>query len=174
MVDNDAVASLAEAPLFRELSREEVQSIVGRMERCSLSRGEILFEEGEAGDSLYVLLEGEVSIRKRDPDGQPQELARLSAHSVLGEIALLGRGERNAAAHALSDLALLSLSRDAFRAMLAAGSPAASGLLWNLAQVLSHRLDEVDGELLRLQGGPPDREAEISSLRRRLLTDWDF
>ncbi|HEY1558207.1 MAG TPA: cyclic nucleotide-binding domain-containing protein, partial [Kofleriaceae bacterium] len=70
-----AAATLASTPLFAGLSRESLESLVAELELVTLKAGETLFYEGDPGDALYVIVEGEVAVQA---EGPPRvEMARL-------------------------------------------------------------------------------------------------
>jgi len=78
--------------------------------------GEIVFDEGDTGDSLYMILAGEVEVLKRF-DGQAQVVRTLGPGEYFGEMALLGRHPRSAGTRALSALDLLVLPASDFSAL---------------------------------------------------------
>jgi hypothetical protein len=88
--DSDAFVTAAESALEREISRELMG---GRMspERRTLEEGDILVEQGQAGDELYLLLDGVLAVTV---DGD--EVAEIGPGAILGERASLGDGKRTA------------------------------------------------------------------------------
>ena len=89
------------------------------------------FREGDVGDTLFFVIEGQVRIHRGDA-----ELAVLGARQVFGEMALLDSEPRSATAVALGDVTLLKIQRDDFREILAEKSEIAQGII----QVLTRRL----------------------------------
>jgi len=78
--------------------------------------GEIVFEEGDAADSLFMILSGRVEVLKRF-DSDPQVVRTLEAGEYFGEMALLGRHPRSATTRALTPLDLLVLPGSDFSAL---------------------------------------------------------
>jgi len=78
--------------------------------------GELVFEEGDSGDSLYMIVSGRVEVRKR-VDGQPRLVRELGPGEYFGEMALLGRHPRSASTRALTALDLLVLPGADFAAL---------------------------------------------------------
>ena len=78
--------------------------------------GEVVFEEGEVGESLFMILAGEVEVSKLI-DGEPQHIGTLGAGEYFGEMALLGRRPRSASTRAASTLDLLVLPASDFAAL---------------------------------------------------------
>jgi CRP-like cAMP-binding protein len=97
-----AVRSMPRAPLFSDLSHEAFIELV---ERCPLRRfdaGERIIQQGEPGDSFYVICEGRASVLRED-DGLAHPVAALEAGEFFGEVALLAGGPRTASVYALSE-----------------------------------------------------------------------
>jgi CRP-like cAMP-binding protein len=164
---------LMQVPIFRGLSEQEAASIIEMGEETSIKKGERLFKEGEAGDALYVVLEGSVQVLKKDRAGTEQELAKMGDGSVLGEMSLVaGSANRSASALALSDLNLLRMSSQRFSKLLAANSVAALKVVHNLAQVLSRRLQLMDEKLVDLLD-KGKRKEELAEFQR-ILSNWSF
>ena len=78
--------------------------------------GETVFSEGDTGDSLFMILAGEVEVLKRF-GAEPEVIGRLGAGEYFGEMALLGRQPRSATTRALSALDLLVLPGSDFSAL---------------------------------------------------------
>src|SRR5207344_2912083 len=74
-----------------------------------LPAAEILFREGDPGDALYVIVEGEVAVLA---EGPPRvEMARLGTGSFIGEVALMTDQPRSATVQAVADTELLRIDR---------------------------------------------------------------
>jgi len=97
-----AVRNMPRAPLFSDLSHEAFVELV---ERCPLRRfesGDRILQQGEAGDSFFVICEGRVSVLRED-DGLAHPVAALEAGEFFGEVALLAGGPRTASVYALTE-----------------------------------------------------------------------
>jgi len=97
-----AVRNMPRAPLFSDLSHEAFVELV---ERCPLRRfeaGDRIIQQGEPGDSFYVICEGRVSVLRED-DGLAHPVAALEAGDFFGEVALLAGGPRTASVYALGE-----------------------------------------------------------------------
>jgi CRP/FNR family cyclic AMP-dependent transcriptional regulator len=80
--------------LLDGLAPESADRILAATRRARLSRGEILFREGERGDSVYLIETGKVAVRISTPEGALVTMALLGPGSAVGELALLGDDER--------------------------------------------------------------------------------
>jgi CRP-like cAMP-binding protein len=120
--------------LFQGLDASDLERILGISESVLFEAGEVVFEEGERGDHFYIIVGGEIELRKRAADGS-KKLAILRQGQAFGEMALLNQTPRSASAHALVDSYLLSVSRAAFGQILG-GDTLAVRLLRNLSRAL--------------------------------------
>ncbi len=76
-LSHDTVVDLLDGlDLFASLSDEEVDSLARRVDTVSWEPGTLVFAEGDAGDSCYVIHSGQVKLTRRLADGQPIALAR--------------------------------------------------------------------------------------------------
>jgi len=84
------------------------------MQRRSFERGETIFFKGDPGDTLYVILSGEVKIVLASEDGQESILIVLNDGDFFGEMALFDDKPRSADAVTVNPTTLLALHRDDF------------------------------------------------------------
>jgi CRP/FNR family transcriptional regulator, cyclic AMP receptor protein len=101
--------------LFGGLAPESVDRILATARRVRLSRGEVLFHEGERGESVYLVETGKVAVRISTPEGALITVAVLGPGSAVGELALLGDDDRRTATvQAVEPVAALRLYRRDF------------------------------------------------------------
>ena len=112
-----AAETLASTPLFSGMSQEALEALVAELELVQLAQGQALFHEGDPGDALYVIVEGEVAVQA---EGPPRvEMARLGPGAFLGEVALMTDQPRSATVTALGDAELLRIDRVTLSRVLA-------------------------------------------------------
>ena len=119
---------LRKSPLFQGLSDDELKALLDMAEPVSLRAGEILIKQGEPGDSAYVILNGEFEIQKQTG----QSLIKIDVRNpgdVVGEMALLSRGPRNATVISKTDSETLRIPQEAFERLLESSSTAAIAVL---------------------------------------------
>jgi CRP-like cAMP-binding protein len=85
--------------------------------------GQAVFQEGDRGERLYVITEGEVEVLKRDGRGEITPLRRLGAGDCFGEIALVSDRPRTATVRAVVPTNVLAVDRDAFQALFSTLPP---------------------------------------------------
>jgi uncharacterized membrane protein len=105
------VSLLAEVPLFQLLDADERAALAGLMEQANFPAGYRIFQEGEAGDRMYVVCTGGVELATTDKLGQKLVLTTASRGDLFGELSLLDHGPRTAHATVIEDAELLVLDR---------------------------------------------------------------
>ena len=132
--DMSAVSDgLRSAVLFRGLDDEAAQALSASLDDIRISRGEVLFSEGDSGDRLYFVTEGKVKLGRRSSDGRENLLAILGPGQMFGELSLFDPGPRSATVTAVTDCTLKSLSHDELGQWLDGRPEVARGLLSQLA-----------------------------------------
>jgi CRP-like cAMP-binding protein len=112
-----AQRALAATPLFAGLPSDALEMLVENLSLVPLEAGAELFREGDPGDALYVIVEGEVSVQA---EGPPRvEMARLGAGSFIGEVALMTDQPRSATVSAVQTSELLRIDRGTLARVLA-------------------------------------------------------
>ncbi len=107
--------ALRKVPLFTELSLDRLEAIHQLMHESEYLRGECVVREGDVGDDLFVLLEGELKIYKSHGTADERLLSTLTPVGYMGEIAILDDSVRSATAIASKDSRLLSLGGEPFK-----------------------------------------------------------
>jgi CRP-like cAMP-binding protein len=145
----DRVSVLARSSLFDMLSDDELAAVAGLAGEVRASKGQILFEEGQLGDSIYVLAQGEVEVLGRDSTGAPRTLATLGPQEFFGEMSLIDKEHRSATIRAKSDCELLHLSSENLTAFRRQHRDGFTFIVINIARMLSARLREANQQLAR-------------------------
>lgn len=140
--------ALSENPLFADLRWAELKTIAGFMQGYRAEAGSTIFEEGESGTYLCLLLEGQVDVVKENHDGERRVVASLGPGKTFGEMAVIDGERRSATALAAQASQLAILTRGNFDRLLADFPALASHLVLRLARVMSQRLRVVSGQLV--------------------------
>ncbi|MDO5034867.1 MAG: Crp/Fnr family transcriptional regulator [Actinomycetaceae bacterium] len=109
---------ISQVPLFEGLDEEQQRSLRSKMGQTTLRRGEVLFEEGEPGNRLYIITEGKVKLGHTSSDGRENLLAVLGPGEIIGELTLFDPGPRSTTATAVSPVTLLHLDHADLNAIL--------------------------------------------------------
>jgi CRP/FNR family transcriptional regulator, cyclic AMP receptor protein len=137
---------LANIPLFASVEPRALQALQGRMQRRSFDRGESIFFKGDDGDTLYVIVSGEVKIVLAAPDGQESILIVLGEGDFFGEMALFDAKPRSADAVAIGPTTTLTLHRREFEQFVRENPEVAFPIFRSLTARLrrtTHRLEDV-------------------------------
>ncbi|MEP0940150.1 MAG: ABC transporter transmembrane domain-containing protein [Rhizobiaceae bacterium] len=100
------------------LNDEEHAAILSKFSIETKTMGELLFNEGDAGDCLFIILSGKVRAFHKGSDGKPITLGVLSSGDVFGEMALLGELSRGASVRVSEDAVLAVLDKQDFDGLL--------------------------------------------------------
>ena len=138
---------LATAPLFAGLDETTAELLASAMTTRAVDRGHVVFNEGDTGDRLFIVLDGKVKISRSAADGRENLLAVLGPGEMFGELSLFDPGPRTATATAVTDSALASLDHDDLRPLLLGQPAVAVQLLAALAQRL-RRTNEAMADLV--------------------------
>jgi small-conductance mechanosensitive channel/CRP-like cAMP-binding protein len=111
--------ALSEVDVLAPLSRDELEAITAATRLHFYSRGETIIRKGTDGDSMFVVADGEVSVRNPDDTSVGRrEVARLGPGTVFGEMALFTGEARAADVVALTDVNALEIAKDALAPIL--------------------------------------------------------
>jgi len=135
------------APLFTALAEDSATALKARMVEVKVSKGQVLFNEGDSGDRLYIVTDGKIKLGIKSIDGRENLLAVLGPGEMFGELSLFDPSPRTATATALTDAKLLGLGQEDLNLWLAEHPEVAKHLLRALAQRL-RRTWEAVGDLV--------------------------
>ena len=138
---------MRQAPLFSALTDEDAQALLQRMSKTRIERGDTLFQEGDAGDRLYIITSGKVKLGRKSPDGRENLLAILGPGEMLGELSLFDPGARTATATAVAGTDLVGLSHPELSEFVSTRPEVAMKLLGAIARRL-RRTNEALGDLV--------------------------
>jgi len=134
---------LQEIDLFQPFSDEVKACLSERMESHRLTAGEIIFNQGDVGDSLFILVEGVAGVRVKSAEGGSIEVARLGAGNVFGEMALLTGEDRTATVIAISDIYLFEITKESMAPFIEK-QPEVSNLL---SKILTQRQMQTQSQI---------------------------
>ena len=142
--------------LFAETSEDALSEIAAVFEEMHFEKGQTIFQKGELGSSMYVIVSGQVRVHD-----QEQTLTTLGEHDVFGELAVLNSEPRSATVTALKDTHLLRLDQDPFYEIIEDRNEVARSII----QLLVRRLQRV-----QIQSGQDTSEDDVlSEIHEKLL-----
>jgi CRP/FNR family cyclic AMP-dependent transcriptional regulator len=135
------------APLFTALDDAAATTLRESMTQVKVTKGHTLFKEGDAGDRLFVVVEGKLKLGTSSGDGRENLLSILGPGDMFGELSLFDPGPRTATATAVTDSRVLALANDQVIGWVTAHPQVSLQLLKRLARRL-RRTNEVLADLV--------------------------
>jgi CRP/FNR family cyclic AMP-dependent transcriptional regulator len=132
----ETAALLARLEVFSELEERELREVAQVAVPRSYERGEVIFREGDAGDTCYVVKTGSVSVMREHQDGRVIALAELRPGAMFGELAMFGGETRSATVETLEPTQVVALLSGDFQRLLRAHPSIAVKMLGALAERL--------------------------------------
>ena len=136
----ETVAFLRQVRLFRRIAPQYLEALAGTMRETGLRKGQVLFREGDHGDTMYLVRRGTLIISKAVTGKVDQVLARFGAGEFFGEMALFDRAPRSATVQADTDTTLLALDRQHLEHLIEVNPRAAVEFFEALVHVFIDRL----------------------------------
>jgi signal transduction histidine kinase/CRP-like cAMP-binding protein len=154
------LASLLQSlPVFKDIPQTDLTQIAGQMRRRRLSRGTVIFRQGDPAREFCLLTAGrlELTVQGGDPEAPP--VGVIEAPSWFGELAILTRQPRTATVTAATDSEVWTLSRNRFEAMFSRHPEMGRNLILSLGE----RIQQKDRDFLG--------QSTLAIERARLLND---
>jgi phosphoserine phosphatase RsbU/P len=125
-------------PLLSDLPRNELDHLVATLQVVNLAPGDVLFREGEPGESLYIILEGQLEVILALGTSDERRLAAFGPGEFIGEMSLLIPGRaRTASVRAVEACRLWMMTHNDFDGLLVRQPK----LAYTIVQTLTKRLD---------------------------------
>lgn len=156
MTASELSAWLGRTLIFDGLESEDLDRLASIARESSLQQGDILFEQGDDSDGLYVIIAGLVRVYLTTEDGREVTISLLEDGEVIGEMSLLDGLQRSAGAAALIETKLIFIPRAPFLELLETNGKLARQIILTLC------------ERLRLANAQFD-QAVFHDLRHRLV-----
>src|SRR3954466_11065765 len=137
---------LARSGIFQGVDPEAAEALAKEMDYIDVRKGDVVFNEGEPGDSLYIVLSGKIKLGRRAADGRQNLVSIMGPSDMLGELSLFDPGPRTATATAVTDTRLARLKKSSLRPWLNNRPEIAEQLL----RVLARRLRRTNDALADL------------------------
>ena len=118
MALKDDIALFTQLSIFEGLSEEHLRLLAFGAERRRLEKGHVLFRQGAAADSAFVITAGKLRLTMHSASGSERVLGEAGAGSMLTEIAMIADAERHFTATATEESEVIRISRMLFRRML--------------------------------------------------------
>src|SRR5579863_7151821 len=114
----DVIELLRQVAIFKDLDDGELARVAEVCRTQEFVSGEYIFKEGEPGNRLYLIVEGEVRISRTIPGSGEEALAVLKTGSLFGEMSVFDRSERSTDAISNGGTRCVTISRSDFELLL--------------------------------------------------------
>lgn len=135
----EKVLVLKRVGIFAATPDETLAEVAALLEETPLQPGQTIFEKGDPGDCMYIIVDGEVRVHDGD-----RTLNHLQAGDVFGEMSLLDTEPRVASVTAVADTQLLRLEQEPFYELLEERSEVARGIIQVLSRHLRARVQDLN------------------------------
>jgi len=138
----DYVVELSKVFLFKDMPRDQLRKLATKAREYGLQPGARLFDEGDAGDEIFVIVLGTARVLKNNDAGDAEEVATLASGSYFGEIAFVVDDHvRGASIEMTERSVLLGLKQDDIRELIAGDDTLGLHLYRAIARGLARRLN---------------------------------
>ena len=147
MTPEQTAALLGRLELFGALDGPARLELARRSPQRRFGRGQTILLQGEPGDSMFVLLDGEVRFLVRSNRGEVVELNRHGPPATFGELAVLDGGPRSVSVEAVKESTALVVSRVELVRLVHAHAEVADGLLKTLGALVRRATTQVTNQV---------------------------
>ncbi len=140
MVDPELLSTVE---FFKGFEGQTFSDLVAASERRTFSRGGVIFTEDDQATELFVVASGRIAIANRSLDGRESVVALMERGDLFGDMALFDGLPRSAEARALETSDVIAVPYGPLRDIYETNP----SLLWNVVEMLSHRLRNTDEQL---------------------------
>jgi potassium efflux system protein len=162
----EVLGALGQVPIFENiLSASQLQTLASSCTARQIAAGTTFIRQGEAGKSMFVLLDGAARVTIAMPDGETREVAVLASGDIVGEISLMTGAPRAASVTSLTAMRLLEVTNESMEQLLAAEP----GLLERFSHVLAVR-QLILGEIASTIGQKNKLERDILAQIRKFFS----
>jgi len=142
------VEELQKSRLFEGLIPEEIEMLAEVTQQRKFDQDEVVFEQGDVGDSLYLLVEGSIEVLHKGSDGNEHLITVLDAPEFFGEMSLIDKEYRSATIRAKTEALLLCLTNENLHSFARVYKNGFTLVVINIARVMSARLRETNQKLI--------------------------
>jgi len=135
---------LKDVSIFHGLSEENLRALEEKMILTVYEKGDFIFREGELGQELYILVDGRVTVLKKDHEGREHEIIELEGGSLFGEMSLIDIQKRGASIRVLSETTIAILNYSSLLDVYHDNLELFTKIVLNIAREISRRLRRMD------------------------------
>lgn len=138
--------TLARAGIFQGVDPDAVAALINDMDTVGFPKGTTIFDEGEPGDRLYIIVEGKIKLARHAPDGRENLLSVMGPSDMFGELSIFDPGPRTSSAVCVTDVTCATMDSTMLREWIDNHPEISQQLL----RVLARRLRRTNASLADL------------------------
>ncbi|RJQ77939.1 MAG: cyclic nucleotide-binding domain-containing protein [Desulfobacteraceae bacterium] len=139
---------IMDIPFFAALDSHELAVVARHMNYYEIAAGQVLFKEGEPGDSVCFVVQGALDVYKEaSHSGNPVRIATVTKNRSIGEMAVIDEYTRSATVSARTDSSIVSLTKSGFNAILKENPKVGAVILKKIATLVSMNLRRTSAQL---------------------------
>ena len=138
------VQSLRQVPMFRDIDPARLKLLAFTSERVNFAEGQKFFQQGDAADAAYVVLQGKADVTIDSPGGDIK-VAELGQNAIVGEMGILSDSPRSATIVAAAPTTALRIDKRVFLELLTQFPQMSIAVMRELAA----RLEKMNTQLAR-------------------------
>ncbi len=142
----DTPEILSRAGIFQGVDTEAVNTLISQLDTMTFSRGTTIFEEGEPGDRLFIIIQGKVKLARHSIDGRENLLTVMGPSDMFGELSIFDPGPRTSSAVCVTEVTAAAMDSSMLHDWISQ-HPAISQ---QLLRVLARRLRRTNNSLADL------------------------
>ncbi|EFK55162.1 Crp/Fnr family transcriptional regulator [Corynebacterium genitalium ATCC 33030] len=143
---DDVQETLARAGIFQGVDPAAVTNLIGDMQTETFPRGTTIFDEGEPGDTLYIIIDGKVKLARHAPDGRENLLSVMGPSDMFGELSIFDPGPRTSSAVCVTEVQAATMDSEMLKTWINEHPEISQQLL----RVLARRLRRTNASLADL------------------------
>jgi CRP/FNR family transcriptional regulator len=137
---------LSRAGIFQGVESAAVNTLIEQLESTTFPRGTTIFDEGEPGDRLFIIISGKVKLARHAPDGRENLLTIKGPSDLFGELSIFDPGPRTSAAVCVTEVTAATMDSQMLHDWIQAHPEISEQLL----RVLARRLRRTNNALADL------------------------
>jgi diguanylate cyclase (GGDEF)-like protein len=141
-LNSEIIEFLKYVEIFSSLTEKELEYISHFLDVRDFVEGQIIFREGDRGDSMYILFKGIINTKCKLPDGKNRDIAEFYAGDFFGEMAIFENEPRSATCYGLKPGIVIILTSSILFKLMIHNSKIALKILYNMLGIISQRLRE--------------------------------
>ncbi|AIT60127.1 CRP-like cAMP-activated global transcriptional regulator GlxR [Corynebacterium doosanense] len=137
---------LSRAGIFQGVDPSAVNSLITELESANFARGTTIFDEGEPGDRLYIIISGKVKLARHASDGRENLLTVMGPSDMFGELSIFDPGPRTSSAVCVTEVQAATMNSELLKKWISDHPEISQQLL----RVLARRLRRTNASLADL------------------------